>query len=259
MQDGRRCARTRCRRGSRDEDLQVSITSTYHRLRVILVIVAFGLPLYLGLVGRLIWDVPLQHSLSAYHGSEQDELRDGFVGFLLAGAVCLIIYRGITGLENWALNVAGMALIVVAMIPAETNEVIHYGAAITFFLFSAYVSFFRSWDTLTEDLIRDEKTRRFYTVTYRVLSLSMVVIVGLTLVLANRFDPDRWVFFLEMVAVWSFGLYWAVKSFEVSRSDVDWQAIKGQVSVGEAGWRKTFDQIPVTRTSEVGERVGVTD
>jgi hypothetical protein len=46
-------------------------------------------------------------------------MRDWFVGILWAIGVFLVLYRGYGRRENTALNIAGMLLIMVAMVPMD--------------------------------------------------------------------------------------------------------------------------------------------
>src|SRR5690349_662973 len=92
------------------------IVSTYFSLRVGLTLVALLLPAVLYLWGT-IHGVPLQYSMSAYYHADAAGLscpgghgaaRDLFVGGLFAVGALLYAYRGVTTLENWTLNVAGL-------------------------------------------------------------------------------------------------------------------------------------------------------
>ena len=224
------------------------IASTYHRLRLALVAIAILLPLYLWLVGQAIWDVPWQDSLSAYYHAgaegETGELRDEFVGALVAGGACLLVYRGFTGLEHWALNIGGVALILVALVPVGASWV-HGAAAITFFAMAFYVALFRSWDTLTPSLIPDERTRQLYRSSYVALAIAIVIFVGASTGLALSTDSTRVIFWLETAGVWSFGVYWAVKSLELRRSHADEAANEGRIAPRNYGLRDVFRQVAV--------------
>ena len=85
-------ARAREALGARD--LQRAISGTYHRLRLVLVVVALGLPIYLGLGGWLFWDVTLKDSLSDYYNADQSALRDVFIGSLIAALQLRVSWRG---------------------------------------------------------------------------------------------------------------------------------------------------------------------
>ena len=96
-----------------------------------LAIVALGVafPVILYIVGKL-QGVNLQNSMSAYFhatdGSGSDPLmRVWFVGFLFAIGICLIIYKGFSWKENWLLNAAGFAAIMVAIFPTTSDCVVN--------------------------------------------------------------------------------------------------------------------------------------
>jgi hypothetical protein len=97
--------------------LQAHITASYTTLRIGMGVLAIVLPFLLWIAGHLLADLPLQGSMSAYYHAGGGAVRDGFVGALFAIGVFLMLYKGFTAFENWALNLAGGFLLIVALVP----------------------------------------------------------------------------------------------------------------------------------------------
>ena len=112
-------------------DLQKHIVKTYNRLRVGIGLLAVALPLVLVIGGFVGYGLPLQDSISAYYHAfvpmsqpptlfalaGNGVMRNWFVGMLWGIGVFLLLYKGFGRRENTALNIAGVLLIVVAMVP----------------------------------------------------------------------------------------------------------------------------------------------
>ena len=156
--------------------------STYFRLRFGLGFVAFGLPIYLVLRGELSGNVDLQSSLSAYYSAGDGAMRDEFVAAVGAIGVMLILYKGFNRFEHWALNIAGVSAIGVALVPEGTSDW-HGYFAIAFFISAGYVALIRSQDTLSK--IADPRRRRATGLFYWLLSAFMVGSVLLAVVFAR--------------------------------------------------------------------------
>ena len=234
--------------------LTVSISGTYHMLRAILVLLALVLPIHLVVLGWLFWDVPVQDSLSAYYHAKDGELRDWFVGYLCVVGLLLVVYRGFTPAETWALSLAGLCLVVVAMIPTGTSK-LHGVAAIGFFALISYVAVFRARDTLSPSLIKSPKRLKAYRVLYPALSIAMILLVAATVGVWYAVDPSKLTLVLEWAGVWAFGAYWLVKSVELAGSGAEAKAVKAQLVRSEPSSKlgKIFgpvrvEQIEVGRT-----------
>lgn len=115
---------------------------SYVYLSLSMGIVAAALPLLLIAAGG--YDG--HYSISTfYHVS--DLTRNIMVGCLCAEGVFLILFHGLSKLENWILNVAGVAAISVAMNPMPVDQcgpgpaiTLHAASAILFFLCLAIVA-----------------------------------------------------------------------------------------------------------------------
>src|SRR5687767_12068085 len=217
-------------------ELQAHMVGTYHNLRVGIGVIGLALPVLLWLGGTFLDGTPLRASMSAYYYSPT--MRNVFVGILFAIGVALYLYKGFSTKENWALNAAGVLALGVALFPTTAPDKteagglsLHAAFAVAFFACIAYVSVFRSSDTLR--LIKDTSRAVWLQRIYRALGAGMiispVIAVVLTLVLQRPREERSLLFFLEAVAVVMFGLYWLVKSGELRRTSATRLALEGKL------------------------------
>jgi hypothetical protein len=144
------------------KDLTNQITATYKMLRLGLAVMAFAFPLLLWIGGHLIAHLPLAGSMSAYyHASDflhpeqgppgEGVMRNEFVGILFAVGVLLFAYQGYSRLEDYALNLAGVLALGIALFPmrwpTKPNDSpfsLHGTCAILFFACIVYVCIWRA-------------------------------------------------------------------------------------------------------------------
>ena len=94
--------------------LEEHFAATYFWLRLLMGIIGLFIPVVLLLIngfGEPNW------SISGYYHSDVDLSRDFLVGSLVTVGTCLIMYRGYTYGENVLLNLAGFAIMGVALLP----------------------------------------------------------------------------------------------------------------------------------------------
>jgi hypothetical protein len=247
--------------------IQKHMLMMFIALRLGVGILGVFLPLVLGGIGHWFYAIPLAGSMSAYYHAtsscsgvaevrQQEEaqasvkepasdpclvvgngpMRNWFVGnlFFIGGAMLLM--RGFSKYENWALNVAGIAAPCVALFPMnwgdETGFNPHLTFAITFFVCIGFTCIFCSDKTLKEipkNTPNRDKVIAFYRWWYRTFGILMIVLP----VCAHFFlwrDPHR-MFFVEAAGVWAFGFYWLFKTYELKRSDVEGRAITGSLQL----------------------------
>ena len=176
-------------------------------------------------------------------------MRTIFVGFLVAIGAGLYLYKGITDLENYLLNVAGICAALVAIFPERLspqealsdNRIaalftncpaieawarqdslppIHYVAAIALFVILAIVAWTCAWKSL-EYLPAHIDPAKYHRL-YRGIAVAMVLfpVPGVAVAFVLGLMP-HWVFFTEAAGVLTFGLYWAVKTHELSLSSLE--------------------------------------
>lgn len=193
------------------------IQATYHTLRAALGGIALAFPIVL-VVGGYLNDVPLQGSMSAYYHTP---VRDAFVGMLVTVGAALLLYKGFSRSENWALNIGGVLAILVALVPASRDQADRWGvhgvAAVLFFVALAYVAVFRSGDTL--ELITSQQRAKYYRSIYKTLGAAMLIAPATAAFLVSAWQYDLTnrsvTFFTEVAGIYAFGLYWIVKSQEI--------------------------------------------
>jgi hypothetical protein len=175
-------------------------------------LVALLLPILLWITGGY------QVSISAFYHAG-DLPRNVLTGGLCAIGVFLILFRGLSNLENWLLTIGGFAAIVVAMSPglAKCAPAItpHLVAAIIFFVCLAIVAVFLSKKRI-ENIVYAHWRRRF-TLAYNAAGAAMI---GMPAVAAIFYfmAPDRCtthaLFWIESFGIWAFSFYWFVKTLE---------------------------------------------
>jgi hypothetical protein len=209
-----------------------NISASYFLLRRGLAALAFALPILLWLGAG---PDHLQGSISAYyHFSAAGDpsygagtVRDVLVGILWAAGAFLFFYKGYSWKEDWALNVAGVAAVLLALFPMdwpsdETAQpslvsIVHSISAVLLFLAMAYVCLFLSGETVA--LMKDEARQVRFKRTYALLGTLMIVIpltvVALHYLVPGPADTSPVVFGIEVAGIYVFAAFWLVKSHEI--------------------------------------------
>lgn len=237
------------------EQLRQHVLATYFSLRIGIAVVGIALPLVVWIVGYVYAHLCLQGSISAYYyavGPTGHSMRDWFVGSLFVVGMFLYLYKGFSALENTLLNVGGVLAVLAALVPMHwlpcdfmacasapincerTGWSPHGVFAVGFFLCIALVSFFCAGDTLPliEDAglpNADELIIR-YKNTYRAIAVLMVASIIVTYVLNVSGNSTSTKFWVELVGIWSFAAYWLVKSHEMSQTEAESKAMRGELT-----------------------------
>jgi hypothetical protein len=234
-------------RAGTPEELLQSIEATYRVLRHGLGGAALALPPVLYFGGRLR-GVSLRSSISDYYYTN---MHDVLVGILFAAGAALFVYKGFTRQENRALNLAGLFAVLMALFPPIplANFSIHGTAGVLFFLSLGYVAIIRPRDTL--DLLADRRRARMYRRTYRTLGVLMVVLPLNAVVLFRVWPSPEGaekpvLFFVELGAIYAFGLFWLVKSREIREIQHAQTTVK--VASGDADETGGPERGPAQRT-----------
>ena len=238
------------------EELRKHIAATYLTLRIGIAALAIALPFALWIFGKFFADLPLQESMSAYYHSADGAMRNVFVGVLFAIGAFLYLYKGYQPLENYALNIAGICLWGVALIPMEWecgNSCQKFSAhgvlAVLFFLSIAYVCVCRASDTLS-DMPAGAKVewyRRAYKIIGYLLIASPIVAILLTYFLQADSEVRSTVFAAEAFGVVTFAGYWMLKSYEISESNVEQAALEGRIVAPKIGLSDALNEAKVKR------------
>ena len=256
-------------------ELWKHFSDTYFSLRMGLAVLAFAMPFVLYLYGKLRHGLDLQPSMSAYFwAAAKDQcatfpMRTIFVGFLFAIGVGLYVYKGLTTLENYLLNVAAICAALVAIYPERLSLTegdqrlaqlfdtcpavqtwatlpslpIHYIAAVTLFVLLAIVAWFCASKSL-EYLPAGNDPAKFRR-TYKGIAIAMILfpIAGFVVAFVFGFASHK-VFFIEAAGILTFGIYWAVKSRELALSRLEKDPVE---AVHHAAQRQTDDVQGVKR------------
>lgn len=249
------------------------IMATYTSLRIGLAVVAFAMPPVLFFGGWWSHHLPLQSSMSSYYhanlpGSEcacghpVGLMRDWFVGFLFAIGIMLYFYRGVTFMEQCALNAAGVFACGVALIPMawppqhfpskEFHSYPHSIVSILLFLCMAYISIWRSAETV--HMMRDQARQEIYLWRYKWIGRAMIGAPLLAVVAHSLLDHSGdyrcFTFFLEAAGTYVFATYWVVKTMEISESGADKEFASGRVKVAPHTWRDAFRRVEVLKVDK---------
>lgn len=178
-------------------------------------------------------------------------MRTFFVGGLCAIAAGLHLYKGLTRRENTLLNAAAICALLVAVFPERITDKdlggdvrvmqlvrdcpavldwatrqpdlpIHFAAAAALFALLGVVA----WQCACHSLsyLPPEHQHRVPTLrlAYRALAVLMFLCPATGFVLAALLARSgSMVFFVEMAGIWTFGAYWALKSWELSLSKLE--------------------------------------
>jgi hypothetical protein len=215
--------------------LRASMLETYFRLRIGMSAAAFVFPVIFYVYWLRVGPGP-EHlnldSISAFYGTG-GLARDLFVAILWVIASFLIGYKGLTVVEDWLLNSAGLCAAMIAVIPCtcwhdgDTQNVWHTRFAVSFFVLMSLVVFFFGHKTLN---LLSKPWKAFFSWAYYVNSASLVGSVGLVIVLKEWLpDYTGYVFRAEWLGIWSFGAYWALKTWEYSKTDFEGRVARGEV------------------------------
>lgn len=219
--------------------LQKHFAGTYFGLRLAIVVFSFALPLILYFGARIHGVVVLAPSISDYYFWEKGVMRDWFVGILFAVAGFLYLYKGFSKLENVLLNIGGVLLAAVALIPCacqgeSTSGVSPHGvAAVGFFLIMAVVVFKCNEETLSLLKKKHPELLAAYKMRYRVIAGLLVLSPVAAVVVSFRFGSLT--FFVETFAIYVFAAYWAVKSRELKHTQAEMAVLERRAKTDPEG------------------------
>jgi uncharacterized membrane protein len=254
-----------------------NFSDTYFSLRMGLTLLAFAMPLVLFGYGKFRYGLDLQPSMSRYFWAVAADqcasfpMRTILVGFLFAIGVGLYLYKGLTQLENTLLNLAAVCAAVVAIYPERLSLEgtatdqglaqifqscpavmvladmptfpIHYVAAVVLFGLLAAAAWFCAGNSL-EYLPPGQDAAKYRRI-YKVIAMAMVgfPVLGLVIAYIFGFASSR-IFFIEAAGIWTFGVFWAVKSRELSLSRLQ---IDPEEAVGHAMSRQAMGSASADR------------
>lgn len=207
----------------------------YVKLRTGMGVLAIVFPFIFLFSSLLLGRTDMQPSISDYYATRELE-RNLFVGILICIGVFLRLYEGYGFWENRILDVAGVLVALVALVPVTAsgfsignlvipvrgtiggfNFSVHGFCAVAFFICIIVVSTVFSRTTL-----KGRPDRKKWIAIYTGIATWMFAGIGLA-VLSGVFHLSlfggmlraNWVFWAEAFGVWGFGTFWLVKTQEV--------------------------------------------
>ncbi len=150
-----------------------------------------------------------------------DSSRNIFVGSLWATGTFLFLFHGLSNLENWILNCAGVAAIFVAMVPMSEAQCpssgisLHALGAIFFFLCLSIVAVFLSKGRVK--YIVNPRKKLMFTAAYNLTGIAMVAMPALAAVphiLGSVGCESHWLFWVETTGILAFSMFWFIKTAE---------------------------------------------
>jgi len=227
--------------------LRKSMLETYFRLRIGMSVLAFVFPLifyvYWLEFGRGPKHLTLD-SISAFYGLD-GLARDLFVAILCVIASFLVGYKGLTRLEDWLLNSAGVCAAGIAIIPCTCwcgddmpHSAWHIGVALSFFILMSIVVLVFGQKTVN---LLPPRWKTFFSFAYYANAAALVGSIVLVVAL-NEWLPNytAYAFRVEWLGIWSFGAYWALKTWEFSMTDFEKKVATGEVQYHrKAGFVRT--------------------
>ena len=206
-----------------------SLVISYLTLRKAVGILGVALPFIVSLGGMLIFHNGIQSSISSYYHTG---MRDVFVGILWTIGFFLYSYKGYERIDNIAGNLACVFAVGVSLFPtaadgstspaAEFVGGVHLFFAALFFLTLIYFSLFLFTKTNLNKQSTPEKLQR--NIVYKVCAYVMfacVVLMGIYHFLpdsaASYFEAYKPVYWLETLAILTFGISWLTKGEAILR------------------------------------------
>ncbi len=183
------------------------------------------LPILLGPVGWLVFEIDIQDNLSSYYHTV---LRDVFVGSMCAIGIFLYCYRGYDWIESWTGKFGCVSALGVALFPLDANSdplyqksVVGYLHTISggvFFLTLAFYSLYHFPSSKDEnrEIAPHEAERNFvYRTSGVVILISMLAMGGYLFLMQAEWkricNQYNFLFWMEWVAVWAFAAAWLTK------------------------------------------------
>lgn len=183
------------------------------------------LPILLGPVGWLVFDIEIQDNMSSYYHTV---LRDAFVGSMCAIGIFLYCYRGYDWIESWTGKVGCVSALGIALCPLDANsDPLHQRSLIgylhtisggAFFLTLAFYSLYHFPNSKNErhELAPHEAERNFiYRMSGIVILTAMLAMAGYLFLMQAEwkriFNEYNFLFWMEWVAVWAFAAAWLTK------------------------------------------------
>lgn len=149
--------------------------------------------------------------------------HDIFVGLLCATGIFLMLFQGLSKWENWLLTLAGVFLILVALVPTGLDQCNdsafswHAAFAVSFFLCLFIVAIFFAKSRL--EYILWPPLRRKFEWLYNISGTAMIFLplAAYVIHLIGGKECSHVIYWVEAGAIIAFALYWFTKTVEYMR------------------------------------------
>ena len=188
----------------------------YYVLRVLIGAAGICLP-FLLVIGKLIYNgtFELEYSISDYY--DNGTAGDILVGILFALAFFLVSYKGYAAIDSIAANFGCAFALGVALFPTtSTNKFVHYSHFVfAVLLFSDFIFFsiylFRKKNP--NPTAQKEKRNAVYLICGVIMTVCIIAIAAAELFLNEEVrNKLHLVFWMESLALFSFGFSWITKA-----------------------------------------------
>src|SRR6516165_987139 len=226
------------------------LLSTDLRLRQGMGLLAVLFPIVLMAWGLLV-GINIQPSMSHYYFASPSifPLRASFVGGLFAIRCFLILYQGFSKRENFLLTLLGICALLVAIFHMTPDKCevcggpalpwwpkAHAVFAVLVFAAMAWIVLLCSRETFGA---LDENARKRYGLVYALIAVAMLLwpLIVLLIELFWPWGEFQWkILAIEVVGVVLFGIYWLIKTIEVSKFRSDKKAAMGELKRPPDPW-----------------------
>lgn len=207
---------------------------SYYELRMLIGAAGILLPLLL-FIGKLIsnGDPQIEYSVSDYY--DNGAAGDILVGILFTLGFFLLSYRGYEPIDNKAANLGFFFALGVALFPTTSdNSLVHkLHFVFALLLFSVFIFFslylFRKSDPAKSVSKQKENRNKAYLVCGIIMIFCVVGIAFCSFLLEELSAKYQLVFWLESIALISFGFSWITKAEFLFWKDEDTEVKKAQL------------------------------
>ena len=210
---------------------QRALVFSYLALRKTIGILGMAFPIVLFMGALIFFETGLQRSISSYYHTG---MRDVFVGILCVIGFFLFSYRGYNRADDIAGDLACIFAVGVALFPTTPDQAasgghnligyIHLICAVLFFITLIYFSLFLFTKTNPNKQPSRRKLQR--NKVYRVCGYAMGMCILLIIIyflipddMAPKVGAYKPVFWLEAMAIFTFGISWLTKGEAILKDE----------------------------------------
>jgi hypothetical protein len=222
-------------------EVREHMLNTYWWLRMGLIVMAGALPTAMLAYSLFHGGTLKEGSISAFYGAYDNAMRNWFVGELCAVGAILILYRGLSFMEDMMLNAGGLFAVLTAFTPCNCwsgqpesgHSKLHGFFGIAFFLCMAYVCAFCARRTTA--LLSKTDQKKFLR-KYFWIATSLAVWPFAALIVGWPHGEDSlYIFALETIGIAIFGYYWWTKTAEYKLNAAEKLAFDGHLVYADDG------------------------